>query len=99
MICSCTAYFIPGQEPIKKIEYFPDSRVRRHLQFANQIDNPTDPHRLHRGERNRVFARCCEKPGFFDKSKLGSKYCGKNPVSDLCAGGERNLLICARGLS
>ncbi len=40
-----------------------------------------------------------KKPGFFDKSKRGSKYCGKNPVSDLCAGGERNLLICARGLS
>jgi hypothetical protein len=73
--------------------------VGRHLQFANQIDNLTDPHRLHRGERNRILARCCEKPGFFDKSKLGSKDFGKNPVSDLCAGGERNLLICARGLS
>jgi hypothetical protein len=23
-----------------------------------------------------------KKPGFFDKSKLGSKDCGKNPVSD-----------------
>jgi hypothetical protein len=23
-----------------------------------------------------------KKPGFFDKSKLASKYCGKNPVSD-----------------
>jgi hypothetical protein len=66
-----------------------DSRVRRHLQFANQIDNLTATHRLHRGERNRVFARCCEKPGFFDKSKLGSKDCGKNQVSDCCGGSKK----------
>ncbi|MEG4226003.1 hypothetical protein QUA35_08070 [Microcoleus sp. N9_B2] len=35
----------------------PDIRVRRHLQFADRIDNLTDPHRLHGDERNRVFAR------------------------------------------
>jgi len=67
-----------------------DSRVPRHLQFANQIDNRTATHRLHRSERNRVFARCCEKPGFFDKSKRGSKDCDKNPVSDCCGGAKES---------
>jgi len=66
-----------------------DSRVGRHLQFANKIDNLTATHRLHRRERNRILARCCEKPGFFDKSKLGSKDCDKNPVSDCCGGQKK----------
>jgi hypothetical protein len=35
-----------------------------------------------------ICARCCEKPGFFDKSKLGSKDCDKNPVSDCCGGAK-----------
>jgi hypothetical protein len=34
-----------------------------------------------------------KKPGFFHKSKLGSKDWGKNPVSDLCAGGQRNRVF------
>lgn len=42
---------------MRTLLYSLDSRVRRHLQFANHIDNLTATHRPHKGESNRVFAR------------------------------------------